>query len=160
MFFYYAGHGILKGHTKAVCNQGDVPRKVFYPLEGNLRALGAVPGAYVVGVFDCCRAAFDQPDRGTGVQADPELDTDEARNCILIFGCPPLGTVSAVSTVALEFIEKLEASALPDGSIRFPTMDFFRWTPGDDGETVPNFKEDLELRPPNGQSVADNPLVE
>ena len=107
VFFYYAGHGILKGHTKAVCNQGDVPRKIFYPLEGNLRALGAVPGAYVVGVFDCCRAAFEQPDRGTGVQAAPELDTDEARNCILIFGCPPLGTVSAVSTVALEFIEKL-----------------------------------------------------
>ena len=33
VFFYYAGHGILKGFTKAACNRADVPRKVFYPLE-------------------------------------------------------------------------------------------------------------------------------
>ena len=58
IFFYYAGHGILKGHTKAVCNQGELARKVFYPLEGNLRSMGALPGAYVIGVFDCCRAEF------------------------------------------------------------------------------------------------------
>ena len=38
-------------------------------------------------------------------------------------------------------------------------MDFFGWRPGDDGDTVANFKEDLEFRPPTGQSVADNPLV-
>ena len=41
IFFYYAGHGILKGFTKAACNRADVPRKVFYPLEQNLRNLGA-----------------------------------------------------------------------------------------------------------------------
>ena len=38
----------------------------------------------------------------------------------------------------------------------FPTMEFFKWTPGDFGETVPNFKEELELRPP-GRYVANNP---
>lgn len=109
IFFYYAGHGILKGHTKAVCNQGEIARKVFYPLEGNLRSMGALPGAYVIGVFDCCRAEFELPDRGAGVQeVEEELETDESRNCIFVFGCQPLGSVSAVSTIAMEFIEQLE----------------------------------------------------
>ena len=118
-------------------------------------------GSYIIGVFDCCRAAFEIPDRsGNAQDAEPEMENEDMRNCILIFGCPPQGKVSAVSTVALELIDQLQASALTDGSIRFPTLDFFGWRPGDDGDTVANFKEDLEFRPPTGQSVADNPLVQ
>lgn len=47
--------------------------------------------------------------------------------------------MSAVSTVALEFIDRLEECALSDESITFPTMDFFQWTPGDVGEFVAAF---------------------
>ena len=74
---------------------------------------------------------------------DSEIATDESRNCLLIFGCKPLGEVSAVSTVAIEFIDRLEACALGDGSITFPTMDFFSWTPGDEGEFVTAFNMPL-----------------
>ena len=71
-----------------MCNEGEIARKVFYPLEGNLRSMGALPGAYVIGVFDCCRAEFELPDRGAGVQeVEDELETDESRNCIFVFGC-------------------------------------------------------------------------
>ena len=78
MFVYYAGHGILNGLTEAVCNQSESSKKVFYPLEAQLRALGAKPGAYVIGVFDCCRAEFTIPERGVGVQeADQEIETDD-----------------------------------------------------------------------------------
>ena len=70
VFFYYAGHGILKGQTKAVCNEGDKRGRVFFPLESNLRSLGKTPGAYVVGLFDCCRAGFEEPNRGAGDQVE------------------------------------------------------------------------------------------
>ena len=70
---------------------------------------------------------------------DCEIATDESRNTLLIFGCKPLGEVSAVSSVAIEFIDRLEACALSDGSITFPTIDFISWTPGDEGEFVTAF---------------------
>ena len=60
-----------------------------------------------------------------------EIATDESRNCLLIFGCKPLGEVSAVSTVAIDFIDRLEACALSDGSIVIPTLELLKWTPGD-----------------------------
>ena len=101
-------------------------------------------------MFDCCRAEFTPPTRG-GVnndRCDDDIDVDESRDCILIFGCRPLSEVSAVSTVALEFIERLEQCARPDGSIVFPSMEFFTWTPGDNGEFLPMFKRELLFRPP------------
>lgn len=58
LFVYYAGHGILKGYTKAVCNQAQRAFHVFFPLEQQLRTIATQPGAYVIGVFDCCRADF------------------------------------------------------------------------------------------------------
>jgi len=33
VFFYYAGHGIMKGFTKAACDRAARPMQVFYPLE-------------------------------------------------------------------------------------------------------------------------------
>ena len=52
---YYAGHGILRGQTKALCNSASRALKAYYPLERQLREMGSQPGAFVIGVFDCCR---------------------------------------------------------------------------------------------------------
>lgn len=82
------------------------------------------------------------PGRGVGCTQEPDqnVETDEHRNCLFIFGCRPYGEVSAVSTVALEFIEQLKLCEQDDGSIKFPTEDFLFWTPGDEGEKVVAFK--------------------
>ena len=56
VFVYYAGHGIMKGYTKAVCDLAMREMHVFYPLEQQLRTMGCQENAYVMGVFDCCRA--------------------------------------------------------------------------------------------------------
>ena len=127
--------------------------QVFFPLEQQLRTMGNQNGAYVIGVFDCCRANFEQPTRGTGDNGgdgECEIATDESRNCLLIFGCKPLGEVSAVSTVAIEFIEMVASCAEQDGSITLPTMDLLRWTPGDEGEFVTAFNHTLYFRLPTG----------
>ena len=53
-FVYYAGHGVMdENMTKAVCNQDD--KKFLYPLQGQLKALSQEHGAYIIGIFDCCR---------------------------------------------------------------------------------------------------------
>ena len=87
-------------------------------------------------MFDSCRADFVPPDRGGIDNQKQESDGEahEARNCVLIFGCKPLGAVSAVSTVATEFIERLRACTQPNDSITFPTISFLKWTPGDEGD--------------------------
>jgi len=54
VFVYYAGHGIMDNYTFIVLNDVD-PRKYRFPLEKFLRTLGTIPGAWVVGLFDCCR---------------------------------------------------------------------------------------------------------
>ena len=82
--------------------------------------------------------------------ADQNIETDETGNCVFIFACKPGGEASAVSTVALEFIQKLEDCALSDGSISFPSLDFFTWTPGAHGEFTAAFKEPVQFRPPMG----------
>lgn len=56
VFVYYAGHGIMKGFTKAACDLAKRPMQAFYPLEQQLRTMGSQADAYVMGVFDCCRA--------------------------------------------------------------------------------------------------------
>ena len=56
----------------------------------------------------------------------------------------------------MEFIQKLKACAQPDGAITFPTINFLKWTPGDEGDVTCIFNEELEFRPRNGKSVADN----
>ena len=61
--------------------------------------------------------------------------------------------------MALKFIERIKASEKSDGSITFPTMEFFTWTPGEDGELTINFKYYLQFRPSTGKTVSDNPLI-
>lgn len=109
VFVYYAGHGVQQNFTKVVCDVASKPVKVMYPLEKQLRTLGTHGGSYVIGVFDCCRASFTAPNRGVGpIGGADELEDEEdaGRNCILTFGCPPNGGVSAVSTIATEYLQK------------------------------------------------------
>ena len=70
IFVYYAGHGIMSNFTKAVCNSPDQRNRVSYPLESNLRVLGTKPGAFVMGVFDCCRASFVEPESKRGISSE------------------------------------------------------------------------------------------
>ena len=52
-FVYYAGHGVMDTMTYAVCNSAD--KKFLYPLQGQLKALSQETGAYIIGIFACCR---------------------------------------------------------------------------------------------------------
>ena len=67
----------------------------LYNLEVRLRALGNLDNSYVIGIFDCCRQAYDEgmfPPEGTrGGNGNAERDEEVAkgRNVFLIFGCPP-----------------------------------------------------------------------
>ena len=60
-FVYYAGHGVMNTMTYAVCNvavtneEKNKQEKVIYPLQQRLKSLSELPGAYVCGIFDCCR---------------------------------------------------------------------------------------------------------
>ena len=150
ILFYYAGHGIMKNFTNVVCNKAfGRQKKIFYPLEKQLRSLGCNRGSYVLGVFDCCRADFTPPSRGVGVnnQVKDDIEDEEGanRNIILTFGCAPNSSVDAVSTIAEEYIRNLCADTNSEGYINFPSREFLTWSPGDDGETVTLFKEWLQV---------------
>ena len=77
IWVYYSGHGVMNNTTFAVCNEALRAAKVWYPLEKQLRMLAGIKGAYVVGVFDCCRAVItpamrgeQQRDGGSAVRED------------------------------------------------------------------------------------------
>ena len=59
VFVYYAGHGFMDNGTTAILLNSDNPKKVHWNMELLLRTLGTQEGAYVVGLFDCCREIFD-----------------------------------------------------------------------------------------------------
>ena len=98
-------------------------------------------GSFIIGVFDCCRADFKPPEehRG-GVPGLSEIDDGSStRNCVLTFGCQPNSAVSAVSTLAREYLQRLSQSPDGHGNIIFPSLDFLKWTPGEGGEHIPLF---------------------
>ena len=64
IWVYYSGHGVMKNTTFAVCDKGTRAARAWYPLEKQLRMLAGIKGTYVVGVFDCCRAAITPDMRG------------------------------------------------------------------------------------------------
>ena len=66
IFIYYAGHGEMDLFTFAMLNS-DSKDKYRFPLERQIRALGKIEGAYVIGVFDCCRSNVHQLLRGSEV---------------------------------------------------------------------------------------------
>ena len=70
-------------------------------------------------------------------------------NVILIFGCSPHKTVGAVSSIATGLIEKLRQIRQANGSILFPTLDFLKWRPNNEGEMVIVYDRQVLLRPTN-----------
>ena len=78
----------------------------LYDLEGRLRALGSIPGSFVIGIFDCCRDAFDQTIfppvelRGVGSEETEQL-IEPGQNVFLIFGCQATKGVPADSEIVL-----------------------------------------------------------
>ena len=53
--------------------------------------------------------------------------------------------MSAVSTIASEYLRYLSEGIDSEGNISFPSEDFNTWTPGDEGEMVMLYKEKLIL---------------
>ena len=99
VWFYYAGHGVMKNLVFAVTCDDKNP----YPLERQLAILSSIPNSMVVGIFDCCRAPFPETHRGSGVEEG--LEPDSAYQYIFFYGCPPNKTVPAKSTIAKDFFE-------------------------------------------------------
>ena len=60
LWFYYAGHGVMRNLVYAVTTDGMSP----YPLEAQLMNLSTTKNCYVLGTFDCCRAPFPTGHRG------------------------------------------------------------------------------------------------
>lgn len=57
----------MNNTTFAVCNKATKREFAWYPLEKQLRSLAGLKGAFVVGIFDCCREDFSEAMRdGTG----------------------------------------------------------------------------------------------
>ena len=71
-----------------------------------MRSLSKESGGYWVGLFDCCREEL-KIELMTGMGDDPVIESDSDQNLMLIFGCQPNSGVTAVSTIANEFIERL-----------------------------------------------------
>ena len=53
VMFYYAGHGIQRTMTYAVCNEDKE-----YPLEKLLRNSATIKNSYIAAVLDCCRSDY------------------------------------------------------------------------------------------------------
>jgi len=133
----------MDNFTFAVVN--DV-KKSRFPLEKFLRTLGMTPGGYVMGMLDCCRERISDAMRGSGAANSEVLDeVENYRNVVLSFGCPPNSGVDARSTIAIDYFAKLKQIANPyDGSVILPGR-FLTWSPGNGGEHVPLYTEELRL---------------
>ena len=57
---YYGGHGMMKDDHSQIVMPDSEKVTPLYDLEARLRSLGSLPGSFVIGIFDCCRDAFDQ----------------------------------------------------------------------------------------------------
>ena len=76
VFVYYAGHGVMDNTTFAVLNDPNA-KKWKFPLEKFLRTLGTIPGAWVVGLFDCCRERLSNDLRGGGIGDEDNDSVDD-----------------------------------------------------------------------------------
>ena len=136
-FVYFAGHGVMDNTTYAVCNEGTKSSKILYPLQQRLKSLSQLPGAYVCGIFDCCREAISPAMRGGFKSApDDDFDGDDYINHIFWFGCAENSGVAANSDIAVEFFRQMRKVANPaDGSVTLPN-DMLYWEPGDGGNML------------------------
>ena len=85
----------------------DASRKIpLYNLEARLRAMGEEDNSYVIGIFDCCREAYDERNfppvetRGFDGNEEQEVVVEKGQNVFLIFGCPSNRGVPATSKIA------------------------------------------------------------
>jgi hypothetical protein len=101
---YLSGHGEMDTMTFAVLN-ADTKLTYRFPLEKELRTIGKIPGAYVIGIFDCCRTNVDPALRGGHDAPD---DEGPYKNFYFSFGCGPKDGVSLASTMAIEWFEKFK----------------------------------------------------
>ena len=55
---YYGGHGVMKAnHSQIILPD---PSKPLYDLESRIRSLSQLDNSFVIGIFDCCREAYDE----------------------------------------------------------------------------------------------------
>ena len=85
----------------------DASKKIpLYNLESRLRAMGEEDNSYVIGIFDCCREAYNEeifpPVQTRGLDGNEEQDmmVETGQNVFLIFGCPSNRGVPATSKIA------------------------------------------------------------
>ena len=117
LYVYFAGHGIIEEQTKAVVNT-DNPKRWAFPIEQNIRILGAIKGCFVFAVLDCCRemikaaiaasiAPKPKPAEGVansrGIGAANASDPEEWNCCAINFGCKAGCTVAGASTIAMTY---------------------------------------------------------
>ena len=55
---YYSGHSMMKDNMNWIVVPD--PQKPLYNVEAKLRYLGSLDKSYVIGVFDCCREAYNE----------------------------------------------------------------------------------------------------
>jgi len=139
LWFYYAGHGVMKNLVFAVTTDGTAP----YPLEAQLMNLSTTKNCYVLGTFDCCRAPFPTTHRGANAEENLE-ETTSPYNFIFYYGCPPNKTVPGKSTLAKAFFAKLNEKADPYyGSVVLPSS-ISHWH-GTDGQANSNSNANTDL---------------
>ena len=88
----------MKNLVYAVCTDDAAP----YPLEAQLMNLSTTKNAFVLGIFDCCRAPIPVKHRGSNEGGDG-AEGDSAYEFIFYYGCPPNQTVPGKSTLAAAF---------------------------------------------------------
>ena len=95
-------------------------------MEARLRALGNLDNSYVIGIFDCCRDAYDErifppkADRGGIGNATRDVEVEKGRNVFLIFGCPSNKSVPAKSQIASQFFDVLARSKAKNDCFLLP----------------------------------------
>ena len=99
----------------------------LYNLENRLRALGTLDNSFVIGIFDCCRDAYDESifppvanRGGDGNQNKEDVALEKGREVFLIFGCPSNRGVPAASKIASQFFEIIEQAKAENDSILLP----------------------------------------
>ena len=88
--------------THAVCNVLNTG-KTLYPFQEKLMEISTLPGAYVCGIFDCCRVRITLEMRDNFIDTAPEnFESNGNANYIFWFGCQENSGVSANSDIAVE----------------------------------------------------------
>ena len=57
---YYGGHGMMKNNQSQIVLPDESKKIPLYNLEARLRAMGEEDNSYVIGIFDCCREAYNE----------------------------------------------------------------------------------------------------